>query len=175
MKLNSKFFWLILLNVTAMVAMTTVLSNNPMMINVKGEVTSVIVSATDEATRTEVVSTIEENNGVIRMVATIEPINATNKTINWTVVDGTGSASNIVLAGVARPEHIFWLSATTATIGANSHFQGIIIASTSIAVGAGVVVDGRLFAQTRVDLGVGSTISAPNESTNQSLRLHKRY
>lgn len=352
MKLNSKFFWLILLNVTAMVAMTTVLSNDPMMINVKGEVTSVTVSATDEATRTEVVSTIEENNGVIRMVATIEPINAINKTIIWTVVDGTGSASidrcgqlfaisngtvtvtgtsqdnpaifdtmiitisnqlepidllsaehftilgttgvsslgvdvtghvgtntadaltgfdpmlldssgefstssqvdgrlylptytsptpsllnnavtdsgtaytqgsllvppiatelhegilggqtlvggiykwstvlsitssitltgdasdvwvfqvaggiaidpnvNIILGGEARPEHIFWLSATTVTIGASSHFQGIIIASTSIAVGAGVVIDGRLFAQTRVDLGAGSTISAPN-------------
>jgi len=127
MKLNSKFFSLILLNVTAMVAMTTILSNDSMMINVKGEVTSVNVSATDAATRTEVVSTIEENNGVIRMEATIELINATTKTINWTVVDGTGSASidpdvNIVLAGEVRHEHIFWLSATRVTIGANSHF-----------------------------------------------------
>jgi hypothetical protein len=337
--------------VTTMVAMTTFLLTNPTIITVKGEVTSVTVSATDEETRTESVSTIEENNGVIRMVAVVEPFNATNKTIIWTVVDGTGSASvdrcgqlfaisngtvivtgtsqdnpeifdtmdviilnqlepidllsaqhftilgntgvsslgvaitghvgtntsnaltgfdpmvmdlsgefstspqvdgrlylpnysaptpnlldnaiadsttaymqgsllgpqdqtdpysgvlggqtlasgiykwntalsimssitllgdasdvwvfqlaggisvdpsvNIILAGEARPEHIFWLSATTVTIGANSHFQGIIIASTSIAVGAGVVVDGRLYAQTRVDLGAGSTISAP--------------
>jgi len=351
MKINSRFVWLNLMIVTTMVAMTTYLFTIPIIRNVQGEVTSVTVSATDEATRTETVSTIEENNGVIRMVAVIEPIDAINKTMIWTVADGTGSASidrcgqlfaitngtvivtgtsqdnpeifdtmiitisnqlepidllsaqyftilgttgvsslgvditgnvgtntadaltgfdplsmdssgefststqvdgklymptyasptpsllntavtdsgtaytqgsllvpptatelhdgilggqtlvggvykwstvlsitssitlvgdasevwvfqvaggisidpsvTIILAGEARPEHIFWLSASTVTIGANSQFQGIIIASTSIAVGAGVVIDGRLYAQTRVDLGAGSTISTP--------------
>jgi hypothetical protein len=93
MKLSSKFVVLNLMLVTTMVAMTTFLLTNQTIINVKGEVTSVTVSATDEETRTESDSTIEENNGVIRMVAVIEPFNATNKTIIWTVADGTGSAS----------------------------------------------------------------------------------
>ncbi len=315
------------------------------------DVTAITVSAVDEATRTESVSTIEINNGVIRMIASIEPVNATNKTMVWTVEDGTGSAwidrcgqlfattngtvtvtgasqsnplvldtmiititnqlepidlqtaenytilaatgissggteikgdiaantadsitgfgtltldasgtfstsaqvdgkiflpgyasptpaeltaaigdsgsayttgsllvpptetelyagdiggqtftagiykwsntvtinntvtldgdatdiwvfqiaggitqlagTSVILTGDARPENVFWLTATTVSIGVDCHFEGIVIASTDITLGANSSVNGRLLAQTRVDLGVGTSVVYP--------------
>jgi len=77
--------------------------------------------------------------------------------LGLTQLEGT----SIILVGGAKPENIFWLTATTVTIGVNCHFEGIILAHTGISVGAGSTIDGRLFAQTRVDLGVGVIIRYP--------------
>jgi hypothetical protein len=77
-------------------------------------VTAITVSAVDESTRTITVSTIEVNNGTIRMVATITPPSATDTTIVWSVVDGTGTAS------IDRCGQLFAITNGTVTVTATS-------------------------------------------------------
>jgi len=74
-----------------------------------------------------------------------------------TQLEGT----SIILGGQAKPENIFWLTATTVAIGANCQYSGIILSSTNISVGAGSMIDGRLFAQTDVALGSGTIVRYP--------------
>jgi uncharacterized protein YjdB len=50
-------------------------------------VTSVTVSGTGGAT------TISTNGGTLQMIATVLPANATDKTVTWSVIDGTGHAT----------------------------------------------------------------------------------
>ncbi len=47
------------------------------------------------------VSTITKNNGSLKLIAAITPTNATNKTITWTLVNGTGQAT-MSSSGVVR-------------------------------------------------------------------------
>lgn len=70
------------------------------------------------------------------------------------------SATNIVLAGGARPENITWQVSGRVEIGTTAHFQGIVLSQTAIILQTGAVVDGRLLAQTAVDID-GATVSAP--------------
>lgn len=72
------------------------------------------------------------------------------------------AGTSITLSGGARAENVFWLSALTIALGADSHFTGIALGQTNIAVGADCVVNGRLLAQTDVSLGVGSIINYPS-------------
>jgi hypothetical protein len=67
--------------------------------------------------------------------------------------DLTMSANvNILLTGGAQAKNIFWQVAGQATIGANSHFEGIILSQTGITLQTGASYKGRMLAQTAVIL-----------------------
>ena len=52
---------------------------------------------------------------------------------------------NIVLAGGAQAKNIFWQIGGTVSIGANSHFEGIILAMNGISMNSGASLNGRVF------------------------------
>ncbi|MBF0462777.1 MAG: DUF3494 domain-containing protein [Magnetococcales bacterium] len=72
----------------------------------------------------------------------------------------TAVSSSIKLAGGAQAKNVFFAVAGATTLGASSHFEGIILDQTMIAVNTYATVTGRLFAQTEVTLQM-STITAP--------------
>ena len=69
-------------------------------------------------------------------------------------------AKNVVLSGGALPKNIFWQVAEGVTIGAGTHFEGIILSMTTINFGAGASINGRLLAQTAVNLNA-TTVTQP--------------
>lgn len=50
-------------------------------------VTSIAITSAESAT------TITEHNGTLQLIATAAPVNATNKLVTWSIIDGTGSAT----------------------------------------------------------------------------------
>ena len=75
-------------------------------------------------------------------------------------IDGnlsTAAATNIILAGGAKAENVFWqVAGTSVTMGANSSFNGIVLAQNAINLGNQASVNGRLLAQTAVNLDQNS-------------------
>jgi hypothetical protein len=71
------------------------------------------------------------------------------------------SGVQIILAGGALPQHIFWQTFAAADIGTTSVFKGVILSQTSIAMKTGSSVDGRLLAQTGVTLDQTRVTLAP--------------
>lgn len=59
----------------------------------------------------------------------------------------TGSASQVVLTGGAKASNIIWQVGTSATLGTNSVFKGIIMADQSITLNTGARLDGRALAR----------------------------
>ena len=72
------------------------------------------------------------------------------------------NATKITLAGGALAKNIFWQVAGSATLGTNSHFEGVVLGKTLIAVNTGTSVNGRLLAQTAVTLQMNA-ITEPAE------------
>jgi hypothetical protein len=70
------------------------------------------------------------------------------------------AAKTVTLSGGARAKNIFWQVAGQATLGANSHFEGIILSKTSITMQTGATMNGRALAQTQVALQQ-ATITQP--------------
>jgi hypothetical protein len=70
------------------------------------------------------------------------------------------AAKNVILAGGALPRNIFWQVAGGVTIGANTHFEGIILGQTAITFGNLSSINGRLLAQTAVNLDA-TTVTVP--------------
>lgn len=58
----------------------------------------------------------------------------------------------ITLAGGAKAKNIFWQVAGEVTLGANSHFEGVVLTQTAITLQTGATMNGRLLAQTAVAL-----------------------
>ena len=58
----------------------------------------------------------------------------------------------IILAGGALPQNIFWATFAAADLGTTSKFKGVILSQTSIVTKTGATVNGRLLAQTAVNL-----------------------
>lgn len=73
---------------------------------------------------------------------------------------GMASAKNVILSGGALPQNIFWQVSGAVTIGANSHFAGIILGQTSITFNNLSSINGRLLAQTAVVLDA-TTVTQP--------------
>lgn len=94
----------------------------------------------------------------------------TDLTFNGTATDiwilqvaGTlnmAAAKNVILAGGALPKNIFWQVSGAVTIGANTHFEGIILGQTGITFGNLASINGRLLAQTAVVLDA-TTVTVP--------------
>ncbi|HTE48988.1 MAG TPA: ice-binding family protein, partial [Candidatus Paceibacterota bacterium] len=60
----------------------------------------------------------------------------------------TTSGRQVILAGGAQADNVFWQVGSSATIGTSSVFKGNILAQASITVTTGATVDGRLLART---------------------------
>ena len=67
------------------------------------------------------------------------------------------SAVNIILSEGAQAKNIFWQVAGQATIGTNSHFEGVLLSMTGITLQTGASLNGRALAQTAVVLD-GNTV-----------------
>ncbi len=70
------------------------------------------------------------------------------------------AAKRVILSGGARPQNIFWQVSGAVTIGANTHFEGIILDQTSITFGNLASINGRLLAQSAVILDA-TTVTQP--------------
>jgi len=70
------------------------------------------------------------------------------------------AAKNVVLAGGAQAKNIFWQVAGKVTLGATSHFEGVILCKTEITLVTGATMKGRALAQTQVALQA-ATITQP--------------
>jgi hypothetical protein len=62
------------------------------------------------------------------------------------------SGVQIILAGGALPQNIYWATFAAADLGTTSKFKGVILSQTSIAMKTGATIDGRLLAGTQVTL-----------------------
>jgi hypothetical protein len=60
----------------------------------------------------------------------------------------TASGSHITFSGGARAANVYWQVGSSATLGANSLFEGNIMAYASITMYAGATLEGRALAQT---------------------------
>jgi len=70
------------------------------------------------------------------------------------------AAKNVILSGGAQAKNIFWQVSGAVTIGANTHFEGIILGQTSITLGNLASINGRLLAQTAIILDA-NTVKVP--------------
>ena len=70
------------------------------------------------------------------------------------------AATSVTLSGGAQAKNIFWQVAGQATLGANSHFEGVILSKTAITLQTGATMNGRVLAQTQVALQQ-ATITEP--------------
>jgi hypothetical protein len=71
------------------------------------------------------------------------------------------AAMKITLTGGAQAKNIFWVIASSVTIGTTSHFEGNILGQTSINLRTGASINGRTLAQTAVTLQM-NTVTKPN-------------
>ncbi|MBF0370320.1 MAG: DUF3494 domain-containing protein [Magnetococcales bacterium] len=71
-------------------------------------------------------------------------------------------ATRVTLAGGAKAKNIFWQVAGAVALGANAHFEGIILGKTLIAVNTKASVNGRLLAQTAVTLQMNAVSEPAN-------------
>jgi hypothetical protein len=62
------------------------------------------------------------------------------------------AAKNIVLTGGALPQNIFWQVTGQVTVGASSHFEGIILCKTAVNFQTLASINGQIFSQTMVSL-----------------------
>jgi hypothetical protein len=76
----------------------------------------------------------------------------------------TGPAAQVILAGGANPNNIFWQVGSSATLDTTTIFKGNILASVSITVNAGADVTGRLLGGSSTGGSVtvnASTVTVP--------------
>ena len=71
----------------------------------------------------------------------------------------TGANTSVLLSGGALPRNIFWQCAgSSATLGANAHFEGVVLTKFAINFGNQASANGRLLAQTAVNLDQNAVI-----------------
>jgi len=77
----------------------------------------------------------------------------------------TTVGGDIILAGGAKANNVYWQVGSSATIGDYTDFKGNILALVSITMNTGATVDGRLLARNgAVTFAGGSTMNEPEES-----------
>jgi len=62
------------------------------------------------------------------------------------------SAMQVILAGGALAKNVFWQVAGKVVIGANAHFEGIMLVKTDVTLQTSSTMNGRILAQTQVAL-----------------------
>jgi hypothetical protein len=73
----------------------------------------------------------------------------------------TGASSTVALINGAQACNVFWQVGSSATLGANSTFNGTILAADSASLGNGVDVQGRILASTGAVTLINDTINTP--------------
>jgi len=73
----------------------------------------------------------------------------------------TGASSTVSLVNGAQACNVFWIVGSSATLGANSTFNGTILAAASASLGDGVDVQGRVLAGTGAVTLLNGTIHTP--------------
>jgi uncharacterized protein (TIGR03437 family) len=73
----------------------------------------------------------------------------------------TGAGTQIILANGAQPSNVYWQVGATANLGANSVFNGNILADQSITLNTGATVNGRLAARTGTITLQSNIITSP--------------
>jgi hypothetical protein len=76
----------------------------------------------------------------------------------------TASGSQVILAGGATADNIFWQVGSSATLGTTSIFYGDILAQASITENTGAVLNGRALARTGAVTLHGNTDTSPDGS-----------
>jgi len=74
---------------------------------------------------------------------------------------GTAAGSTVTLVNGAQACNVFWQVGSSATLGANSTFNGTILASASASLDAGVNLQGRVLASTGAVTLINDTINTP--------------
>lgn len=59
----------------------------------------------------------------------------------------TTTGSQIILSGGAQPQNVYWQVGSSAVLGSNSVFEGVIMADQSITAATGATLDGRALAR----------------------------
>lgn len=73
----------------------------------------------------------------------------------------TGASTSVFLTGGARAKNIFWqVAGTSVSLGANAHFEGVVLAKFAINFGNQASANSRLLAQTAVNLDQ-NTVAQP--------------
>lgn len=70
------------------------------------------------------------------------------------------AAKSVLMTGGALPKNVFWQVSGAVTIGAGTHFEGVILGQTSITMGKLSSINGRLLAQSAVSLEA-TTVTQP--------------
>lgn len=73
----------------------------------------------------------------------------------------TSGSTQVVLAGSAQAQNVFWQIGSSATLGTNSIFQGNILALQSITLQTGATLQGRALARTSAVSLDSNTVTAP--------------
>ncbi len=64
----------------------------------------------------------------------------------------SAAATRITLSGGAQARNVFWQVAGKVTLGATSHFEGIVLCKTEVTLQTGASINGRVLAQSQVAL-----------------------
>jgi len=83
--------------------------------------------------------------------------------VGTTLTSAAGASNQVVLAGGAIPDNVYWVVGSSATLGTSSTFQGNIMALVSITLNNGATLLGRALARNgAVDMTAGAaTITKP--------------
>jgi len=110
-----------------------------------------------------------EVTGVLTLDAGGDP------TAVWIIQAGStltlASGSQIVLAGGAQAQNVFWQVGSSATLGTDAYFVGSLLALTSITLNTGADVDGRMLALNGAVTFDNNALTVPEASTIQLLGL----
>lgn len=68
------------------------------------------------------------------------------------------AAKNVILTGGAVAKNIFWQVSGAVTVGAGTHFEGVVLGQTSITFGNLSSIKGRLLAQTAIVLDATTVV-----------------
>ena len=77
----------------------------------------------------------------------------------------TNTGTQVVLAGGAKASNIYWSVGTSATLGVNSIFKGIVLADASITVNTGAVHSGVLLTRTGAVTLLSNTVTRSRDKT----------
>ncbi len=117
-------------------------------------------------------STITQNKGTLALTATVTPANATNKTVTWSIINGTGQAT-INSSGVVTAVSNGTVTArATANDGSGVYGQLVITISGQVIPVSGITVTGAggasTITQDKGTLALSATVT-PANATNKTV------
>ena len=117
-------------------------------------------------------STITQNKGTLALTATVTPANATNKTVTWSIINGTGQAT-INSSGVVTAVSNGTVTArATANDGSGVYGQLVITISGQVIPVTGITVTGAggasTITQNKGTLALTATVT-PSNATNKAV------